>query len=438
MIASGFQHLRTWWTWLRTRFRRRPSPAPERSVEPTVAVTADAASPAPPVEPVTNNTQSTAADAALADRLRWRYNLDAVAEMLDRGPGPDGEALSCEPPSTAIDPYEDLPRFDPSQVATAVESVANIPVLKSIAWSFQAASRSTICPLAEMADLVRRDLGLHAKVLKMANSAYLHSAQPILDIEHAMFMLGVDRVRFMAQSLSAFAELKQLADGFDLRHLWGHAFAAALLAERLGDIMGLQDLPHAYSAGLLHDIGKVLLASLYPEVYLNILRVTVVHSLNLRSVERHIFGLDHEEVGRSFAAAQNLPDPIADSIAHHSFPDTCPPDSLTTVCLVFLANHFSRRFGLGYSGNPTLEAPDDLERCITLLYPQATARADRQATLARMESLILQQLPEVRRELDELMLLTFGQNVPVLEMIPDTLDQAPLNPQNKDGFQPRP
>lgn len=405
-------HGRRWWfflrlgwiaSFLRARhpFRTGRSPAPAAANRRRASVPARVTG-TPRTTPAVSPFPELSADSG------WRYNLSALEEMLDEPvqPGrlPDG---SLKP---------SIPAEDPVRVAGQIKELTHIPVLKSVSRNFQMASRSTEASLEELAQLVAQDPGLHTKILRMVNSAFFRFEREITDIEHAMVLLGLDRIRFLAQTLGAVKELNSFSAGFDLRHLWSHSFACGLLAEELARLLNLTELDHAYSAGLLHDVGKIILSSLYPDSYRALLRQSHGPGFNLSRAEGRIFGHDHEAAGRLFAESQKLPQAIIEAMSHHGSPVAAPDGERDTVCVLFLANDFAKRLCLGFSGNPVMASDADLIDALAMLSsPPPGSEAGGvggERALSRIRDGVGRALPAIRRQVDDLLLLTFGRKAP--------------------------
>ncbi|MFO7724508.1 MAG: HDOD domain-containing protein [Oceanipulchritudo sp.] len=342
----------------------------------------------------------------------WRYNLKALEEMLSENLE-EGDDITTRENAPVNMPS----RLDRVAVQEKIHGLNQIPILKSVSRNFQLASRSQHASLSELGMMVRQDPGLHTKILRMVNSSLFRIESEITDVEHAMVLLGLDRIRFLAQSLGAVKELNEISAGFDLRHLWSHSFACGLLAEDLVRKLGLPDLPHAYSAGLLHDVGKIILSSLFPETYRCLLRSSHEADFDLNAMESCVFGCDHEEAGRRFAEAQKLPRPILEAMSHHSEPELASPEERDMVCILFLANDFAKRHHLGFSGNPALAADEKVLQCLGSLssppFSPAGGEADGQAFLNQLRASIAFSLPGIEREVDDLLRMTFGKSAPV-------------------------
>jgi putative nucleotidyltransferase with HDIG domain len=341
----------------------------------------------------------------------WKYHFAALEEMLQ-------QPVKQSVPRDQLAHSEwrcDLPRLNPEEVHTAITGMRQIPVLKSIARSFQMASRSQFADLMELADLVRRDPGLNGKILRMVNSSFFALESEIADIEHAMVLLGINRIRLMAQSLGTVQELNQIATGFDLRHLWSHSFACGLMAEAVAQVLGWEDQVHGYSAGLMHDVGKILLSAQFPDAYRQLLCSSIDEGFVLLEAERHVFGMTHAQAGDVFAKEQKLPEEIRAAMAYHDTPDQAPADHAATAHLVFLSNYLSKRHGFGFSGNAGLATDEQLGASAATLCRLAGASVPRGTDEWQwIHGQLAGRLPKLAENVDELVRITFGRSAPAM------------------------
>src|SRR6185369_7463097 len=126
----------------------------------------------------------------------------------------------------------------------------------------------------EVVEAVEKDSALCVRVLKMANSVLISPERRIEDLETAVQMLGVARVRKAAQALFTLRDANRVAEGFDWRHLWIHALATAAIAEELEQQLRSSGDPQLHLAALLHDVGKVVLSTIAPDEYREVLIIS--------------------------------------------------------------------------------------------------------------------------------------------------------------------
>jgi putative nucleotidyltransferase with HDIG domain len=227
----------------------------------------------------------------------------------------------------------------------AISSVRAVPqiVLKVIRMIHDEKS----C-LTEIAKEIRQDQVISAKILSMCNSAYFARRVEIDSIDRALTLLGEKQILKLILSAS-FEDLFSLKNkGYSLCKggLFYHAIGTAMLCEKLAGMTRIVVPDVAYTAGLLHDIGKIALDQCMSDAYPFFYRRTQLEGDELTSVEREAFGVTHEEVGEMLAERWSLPESIADAIRHHHRPENASVH-IELAHLVYLADLIMSRFFVG-------------------------------------------------------------------------------------------
>lgn len=254
------------------------------------------------------------------------------------------ESLSASP----FQPHTADPNVRQRTLA-ALDSLRQIPALQSLAQGFLRAMSRQEVSVSEVISAIEKDSALCVRVLRMANSVLVSPERRIEDLDTAVQMLGVARVRKAAQALFTLRDGNRVAAGFDWRHLWIHALGTAAIAEELEKQFRANDDSQVHLAGLLHDVGKIVLSTIAPDTYRDILITTWNESGRLEDLERERLGVDHREAGVMFAEHNSLPPSVIAAIAHHDRPDQARKFQFE-VALVAIANHLSKAHGLGFSG----------------------------------------------------------------------------------------
>lgn len=251
-------------------------------------------------------------------------------------------------------------RFADSRVRkrtlVALDNLRQIPALQSLAQGFMRALNRPEVSVDEVVETLRKDSALCVRVLRMANSVLVSPERRIEDLETAVQMLGVMRVRKAAQALFTLRDANRVAEGFDWRHLWIHALATAAIAEELEKELRAADDSQIHLAALLHDVGKIVLSTLAPDDYRDVLVTAWNDNGRLEDLERERLGVDHREAGVVFARHNGLPEIVIAAIAHHADPMRAEKHRLE-IALIALANYLSKAHGLGFSGS-RLDASD--------------------------------------------------------------------------------
>lgn len=206
----------------------------------------------------------------------------------------------------------------------------------------------------DLAKAITRDQSLTANVLRLCNSAHYGLPRVISSIHQAILYLGFCTIRTLVLTSSVRGYLEQPLEGYGYGRggLWRHSVAVALAAQTLcrRQRPDLEDV--AYTAGLLHDIGKVVLSNYLTHYVEEIQRRTREEGTPLISVEREILGVDHAELGGDIACRWNFPDELVHTIRyHHNLEREGKPTYL--LCVVHVADAVAWRLGLG----PAQEEP---------------------------------------------------------------------------------
>ena len=235
------------------------------------------------------------------------------------------------------------------RMLAALGDLRQIPALQSLAQGFSRALNRPEVSVDEVVEAIEKDSALCVRVLRMANSVLVSSERRIEDLETAVQMLGVARVGKAAQAMFTLRDANRVAEGFDWKHLWIHALATAAIAEELEQYLRAADDTQIHLAALLHDVGKIVLSTIAPEDYRDILLTTWNDNGRLEDLERRRLGVDHREAGVVFAKHNGLPELVVETIAHHDQPESAGKYRFE-VALVSLANYLSKAHGLGFSG----------------------------------------------------------------------------------------
>jgi HD-like signal output (HDOD) protein len=170
--------------------------------------------------------------------------------------------------------------------------------------------------LAEVSAAIAVDPAVSAEVLRAANSAYYGIRGEVTNLQHAATLLGLDRIRALAATIGLRRYLGTTLTAPAVRRSWRHNLACALVADQLAKRCG-GHRADAYTAGLLHDLGRLALIVAHPTAYPAFLDTTRATGVRLLAEEREIFVMDHCEAGRWLTEQLLLPRSFQDVAAHH-------------------------------------------------------------------------------------------------------------------------
>lgn len=258
------------------------------------------------------------------------------------------QTLRCEVASSFCSTQDETPppqALSPEDLNRAIAQIKPIP---QVALKIIRTLQSDDYSLREVAREVRKDQVMTAKVLKICNSLYVGSKEDIKSIDQAIVMLGGRMVGQLILSSAMDQFFSGHRRGYSLAKggLYHHAVSTAIVAEHIAKATKKAEPDIAYTAGLLHDIGKVLLdqyvASALPLFY----RMMVSEGADLLETERSLLGVSHAEVGAILAERWSFPPALQDAIAHHIHPREARCDKVLTH-LVYLADLLISRFHAG-------------------------------------------------------------------------------------------
>jgi HD-like signal output (HDOD) protein len=194
--------------------------------------------------------------------------------------------------------------------------------------------------LNEVGDLVGQDMGMTAQVLKLANSAFFGLRRQLSSADQAVAYLGLDTIKSLILSIHAFSQFDKAETGaLKIEALWSHSMRVASLAKAISKLEG-QDAKaaeEAFTAGMLHDIGKLVLAVNLPVEYTEAMRLAQA-GLEVHLAEHQVFGANHADVGGYLIGLWGLPVPIVEAIALHHGPSRASQTAFSPLTSVHAAN----------------------------------------------------------------------------------------------------
>ena len=243
------------------------------------------------------------------------------------------------------------------EIQDTFKRLENLPTLPSIAGTLLKMAIEENVRVEDITTIIEADPATSARLLRVVNSAYRGLPGKVSSVNRAIVLLGFNGVRNALLSVQIFGMFgdKSSEDKGLMRELWKHSLAvgsaAELVAENTGGI-----LPEdAFTAGLLHDIGKIALYSIGPEEYKSAVEKAAAEGIEISEAEDAVFRVTHTAAGRYLAEKWGLPDALARAMYRHhetaQAADREDPAALATA-IVSVADDIVRRQRIGYSGTP--------------------------------------------------------------------------------------
>ncbi len=236
---------------------------------------------------------------------------------------------------------------------SSVVDVHSLPVLPEIADRLLRMALDEEVTVARIAGLIEKDQALTARVLSLANSSYYRRSRQIGTVRDAVVLVGAEAVRTLVLGMSVLGVFPSRTDSpLDHRGFWRHCLASAMYAEAVMARVSPALAAKAFCAGLLHDIGKLVLDFAMPEEYARVLGAAADGLRSLEDVERETLGVTHADVGRDMLARWKLPEVYEETVwCHHAPVKIIDDDQHLISMAVAVANTLSHLTALGSSGN---------------------------------------------------------------------------------------
>ena len=211
----------------------------------------------------------------------------------------------------------------------ALDEIEAIPVVSSVIFKIMQITASEFSSRADLLRCLSSDQAIAAKVLQTINSAYYSRREPIADLNVAVGLLGDKRIREIALLCSSSETIRQTYPGYGITadQVWLHSVTTAFAARFIAEKSHPEKSPAAFAAGLMHDIGKIVMDSLirsFPgEMWAEGMAETNAWDVFPGHYEKEnkAFGFDHCQIGRTLALKWNFPEVLADAIGFHHDPD---------------------------------------------------------------------------------------------------------------------
>ena len=204
-----------------------------------------------------------------------------------------------------------------------VSQVGSLPSLPSAYAEIMKEFQSTEASIAKIGDIIAKDVGMTVKLLQLANSAWFAVRHHISSPAQAVTMLGLDKVKAFVLYFQVFSKFDNARiPGFSIDDLATHSITTGMYAKLISEAEHADPhmIDHAFLAGLLHDVGVLILVANYADQYAEVLAQGRERGLSLVAAEQEMLGVTHAELGAYLLALWGLPQPIVEAIAFHHDP----------------------------------------------------------------------------------------------------------------------
>ncbi len=248
------------------------------------------------------------------------------------------------------------------QLQNIIMTTRDLPAMPQVASKVLELSSDPNTSAEQLQQIISDDPAMTGRILKIANSAMYSCSRKVKTLTEAIVMLGFNSIRSLVVTSAArnLYNTRKVTTGLKERLLWEHSVGAAfacrlLVQERIPNLA-----EEAFLAGLMHDIGKLVLNLRVPEQFDEIVQLVYNDNRSFHLTEKEILGFDHAEVGARLVNKWNLSPVLEDAILNHHNPEAMTIDNPLLLYLD-LGNKVCHKMGVGFVEEPDL----DLSNCMT-------------------------------------------------------------------------
>jgi putative nucleotidyltransferase with HDIG domain len=288
-------------------------------------------------------------------------------------------------------------RLGSKEIQAQLSRCPSLPSLSSINKTLQGLILTENRYTAQIAEIIRRDPSLTSRLLRLVNSVYYGLSTPVNSIEEAVFYLGVRQIRQLVTVTPVIEDFQRLTRqcAFPWREFWQHCIGTAILTHEITAAVQAPPDDSDYIAGLVHDVGKIVMASTFPDHFTEIHRQAIQGFRDLTEIENEVLGIDHAELGALYLERHRLSELLVQTARFHHQPEKAQSHG-HLIASVQIADLLIRSEKMGIGGN-YLEVTR--EQCFAasgwkVLFPdtheaeQAIARASLSRTLEQMPQML--------------------------------------------------
>lgn len=281
------------------------------------------------------------------DTLRFVLSGQSDNETLYRSVGEAHQFLSkpCKPQvlKECIDKAFALRELlSSATMKSLVGQLGTLPPVPRLYRELCDKLQSPDASIADVGRIIETDPAMTAKVLQLVNSAFFGLRRQVSTATQAVTLLGLDTVKSVLLMTGLFApmEEKRVAHGFSIEMIWKHSVLVGARAQAIAKSIGVsKDIASdAYTAGLLHDTGELLLAANSPEDYERTHDYAAHNAVLISDAEKKLLGCNHGEIGAYLLGIWGLPDRVVEAVAYHHHPSESAGTSLSPLTVVHAAD----------------------------------------------------------------------------------------------------
>ena len=236
-------------------------------------------------------------------------------------------------------------RLGSEEVQKVIARKDSLPSVPAVYFQLVEALQNPACSTEQLGEIVATDPALTARVLQLVNSAFFGFAREVSSATEAVMLLGVGTIRSLALTTHVFSAFGNVrSEEWSVEKVWRHSVRVAQIAKQIIELEGgdVHLAEQAFTAGILHDVGKLILVDNLGATYLYLLTRAVKENRSLLELEQQSFGANHAEVGAYLLDLWGLPAALVEATALHHEPAKAPRLNFGALTAVHVADLFEK------------------------------------------------------------------------------------------------
>lgn len=239
-----------------------------------------------------------------------------------------------------------------TEIDKIIESTEEIKSLPTSAIKLMQMTENETSSGEDLAKVIGMDQGLTAKVIRLVNSPFYGLSTKVASVKHAVALLGFQCIRDIALSTELSKSMNKAFDGYLMSkgELWRHSVAVGAIASRIAKKKDRTLVDAAFTAGMVHDIGRILLSRFLLSSFNQVKALVRAENITFNEAEKRVFGMDHAEAGGKLAKKWGFPADLVDAIKYHHQPGRSLQGK-KLASIIHVADTIAISCGIGVGGD---------------------------------------------------------------------------------------
>ncbi|PIE02929.1 MAG: hypothetical protein CSA81_04250 [Acidobacteria bacterium] len=269
-------------------------------------------------------------------------------------------------------------------IEDTIQKIKSLPVLPDMAHKILQIADDPNVSIVRLAEEIQKDAAITVRVLEVVNSSFYALRQEVTSVQQAITLLGVQHVRNLVMTLIVINRFRDTPDALlRLSDFWNHSLGVALISQVFAKKMGYKKHAELYLAGLLHDIGKLVLQAYYPEDLQHVKQYLDEHGGSMYDAEKAVLGFSHADLGAGMAQKWKLPQILQMGIQYHH--DCVESPDVLFSALLQASNQLTQSRLYAVCGDQNIDVVFADEPCWKIIFNTYKSSMDMERFLLEMD-----------------------------------------------------